>query len=381
MKKTNVFLYTILMSLLFLSCKETKKKPQDTTAEMSLPSYTNPLNVEFGDPYILDNEDGTYYMYGTGSGAKDGFVTYSSTNLVDWTLEKQVYTGNTESAWNVANFWAPEVYKMKGKYYLFFSADWKNNPTNELENFKIGVAVSDSPTGPFVDLKDEPLFDPGYPIIDANVFKDDNGKYYLYYSRACYKNPVESDIATWAKEEGLYDEIEESWVYGVELQPDFKGVIGEPVLLLSPPKSMDDVNAEWESRSITSKEVNRRWTEGSFTFKHKDTYYMMYSANHFAGENYAVGYATASHPLGPYTKAANNPVLQKNTSTGGEVTGTGHNMVLFLEDNSMLCVYHGRTKATGNNRVVFMDKMHIEEDGTLVVEGPSTTEKPNPIQP
>ena len=381
MKKTNVFLYTILMSLLFLSCKETKKKPQDTTAEMSLPSYTNPLNVEFGDPYILDNEDGTYYMYGTGSGAKDGFVTYSSTNLVDWTLEKQVYTGNTESAWNVANFWAPEVYKMKGKYYLFFSADWKNNPTNELENFKIGVAVSDSPTGPFVDLKDEPLFDPGYPIIDANVFKDDNGRYYLYYSRACYKNPVESDIATWAKEEGLYDEIEESWVYGVELQPDFKGVIGEPVLLLSPPKSMDDVNAEWESRSITSKEVNRRWTEGSFTFKHKDTYYMMYSANHFAGENYAVGYATASHPLGPYTKAANNPVLQKNTSTGGEVTGTGHNMVLFLEDNSMLCVYHGRTKVTGNNRVVFMDKMHIEEDGTLVVEGPSTTEKPNPIQP
>lgn len=380
MKKTNVFLYTILMSLLFVSCKETKKKQQDTTAEMSLPSYTNPLNVEFGDPYILDNEDGTYYMYGTGSGAKDGFVTYSSTNLVDWTLEKQVYTGNTESSWNVANFWAPEVYKMKDKYYLFFSADWKNNPTNELENFKIGVAVSDSPTGPFVDLKDEPLFDPGYPIIDANVFKDDNGKYYLYYSRACYKNPVESDIATWAKEEGLYDEIEESWVYGVELQPDFKGVIGEPVLLLSPPKSMDDVNAEWESRSITSKEVNRRWTEGSFTFKHKDTYYMMYSANHFA-ENYAVGYATASHPLGPYTKAANNPVLQKNTSTGGEVTGTGHNMVLFLEDNSMLCVYHGRTKATGNNRVVFMDKMHIEEDGTLVVEGPSTTEKPNPIQP
>lgn len=382
MKKTNVFLYSILiMSLLFLSCKETKKKPQETAAEMSIPSYTNPLQVEFGDPYILDNEDGTYYMYGTGSGAKDGFVTYSSTNLVDWTLEKQVYTGNTESSWNVANFWAPEVYKMKDKYYLFFSADWKNNPTNELENFKIGVAVSDSPTGPFVDLKDEPLFDPGYPIIDANVFKDDNGKYYLYYSRACYKNPVESDIATWAKEEGLYDEIEESWVYGVELQPDFKGVIGEPVLLLSPPKSMDDVNAEWESRSITSKEVNRRWTEGSFTFKHKDTYYMMYSANHFAGENYAVGYATASHPLGPYTKAANNPVLQKNTSTGGEVTGTGHNMVLFLEDNSMLCVYHGRTKATGNNRVVFMDKMHIEEDGTLVVEGPSTTEKPNPIQP
>lgn len=122
---------------------------------------------------------------------------------------------------------------------------------------------------------------------------DKDGKLYLYYSRACYKHPVESEVADWAKAKGWFNEIEESWVYGVQLKPDFSGVIGEPVLLLRPPVSMKDKQAEWESRSVTSKEVNRRWTEGSVAFKKGNTYYMMYSANYFGGKNYAVGYATS----------------------------------------------------------------------------------------
>ena len=58
---------------------------------------------------------------------------------------------------------------------------------------------------------------------------------------------------------------EESRVYQVELKPDFSGVIGEPVLLLRPPVEMDNQQTEWESRSVTAREINRRWTEGSFT--------------------------------------------------------------------------------------------------------------------
>jgi len=50
---------------------------------------------------------------------------------------------------------------------------------------------------------------------------------------------------------------------------------------------------------------------------------MMYSANFFGGKNYAVGYATSKSPLGPFIKAGNNPVLQKNIDQGGTVTGTG----------------------------------------------------------
>lgn len=368
----------ILVALLALvaGCRQPSKKETNQADQ----TYSNPIDVAFGDPYILDNGDGTYYMYGTGGGAKDGFATYSSMDLINWEFEGQVYTGNTDSSWNEKWFWAPEVYKRGKKYYLFFSAQWKENPTNEEENFMIGVAESDSPTGPFIDLYDRPIFNPGYPIIDANVFVDDDGTNYLYYSRACWKHPVESEVADWAKDKGWYDEIEESWVYGVELKSDFSGVVGEPVLLLRPPVTMDDQQAEWESRSVTSHEINRRWTEGSFLFKKNGIYYIMYSANYYAGKNYAVGYATGSSPLGPFTKAANNPVLQKNVDQGGDVTGTGHNMVLFTADSAeMYCVYHGRTTQSGQERVVFIDPMRIEADGTLVVDGPTTDAQPLPF--
>jgi len=351
---------------------------QDKT---TLKTYTNPLPVSFGDPYILfDKPSKTYYMYGTGGGAKDGFGSYSSSDLVNWKNEGQVYFGKQKGAWGIGDFWAPEVYHYKNKYYMFYSAQWGHNPANELENFKIGVAVADKPTGPFIDMTDKPLFDPGYPVIDANVYFDPNGKLYLYYSRCCYKNPVKSEVADWAKEKGWFNEIEESWVYGVELKPDLSGVIGSPVLLLRPPLKMSDPQAEWESRSVTSKEVNRRWTEGSFTFKKGNTYYMMYSANFFGGENYAIGYATAKHPLGPYKKTDNNPILQKNTGQGGGVTGTGHNSVAFSPDGKqMFCVYHGRTTASGSKRVVFIDRMHINTDGRIVVIGPTTTPQPMPL--
>lgn len=99
----------------------------------------------------------------------------------------------------------------------------------------------------------------------------------------------------------------------------------------------------------------------------------MYSANYFGGKNYAVGYATSSSPLGPFKKASNNPVLQKNTENGGVVSGTGHNSVTISPDGKeMLCVYHGRTLKTGENRVVFIDRMEVLPDGTLVVHGPTT---------
>ena len=127
--------------------------------------------------------------------------------------------------------------------------------------------------------------DKHYPVMymfdGHNVFFDEDGRCWLYYSRCCYKHPVESEVAEWARQQGIYDEIEESWIYGVEIAPDFSKVIGEPQLLLCPPSKMDDKQAEWESRSVTAKEANRRWTEGSFLIKKDGIYYMMYSANFF----------------------------------------------------------------------------------------------------
>ena len=360
--------FAIVFATIVIGCKSNNKSDSQAL------TYSNPLSVAFGDPYVLSASDGKYYMYGTG-GVEKGFGAYSSDNLIDWEYEGQVYSGDNLESWTLKNYWAPEVYEIDGKYYMFFSADWKENPTNELENFRIGVAVADRPTGPFSEVSDKPLFDPGYPIIDANILRY-NGKTYLYYSRCCYKHPVESEISEWARSQNLFDEVEESWVYGVEISNDFTTVIGEPVLLLQPPTKMNNPQTEWESRSVTSSEINRRWTEGSFAFQYDNKIYMMYSANFFGGQNYAVGYAVSDNPLGPFQKASNNPVLEKNIENGGEVTGTGHNSVVWSKDgNKIYCVYHGRTAKTGDERVVFIDEMHIDNNGILTVDGPSTSTK------
>jgi len=373
----------LLLSFLFtgLSLPPVMAQTTDTVATAKS-TFSNPLKVQLGDPYVLYTQ-GTYYMYGTG-GADKGFAAYSSTDLVNWKGEGQVYIHNNKNGWSDPKaawdgaYWAPEVYEVNGKFYMFYSAQWKVNPTNELENFRIGVAVAEKPTGPFIDIFNRPIFDPGYPIIDANVFFDTNGKCYLYFSRCCYKHPVRSEVADLARKNGWFKEVEESWVYGIELKIDFSGVMGEPVLLLRPPHRLSDKQAEWESRSVTAREVGRRWTEGSVTFKKDNTYYIMYSANHFGGRYYAVGYATSASPLGPYKKASNNPVLQKNTNKGGLVTGTGHNSITYSPDGKeMFCVYHGRTAKTGSERVVFIDRMQVK-NGRITVFGPTTTPQKYP---
>ena len=228
----NILFIFLFGATLFLNSAIAQTEQVGDTVQTT---FSNPLNVKFGDPYVLYTK-GMYYMYGTG-GAYKGFAAYSSKDLVNWKPEGQVYFHNNkngwsdpETAWDGA-YWAPEVYEVKGKYYMFYSAQWKVNTTKELENFRIGVAVADKPSGTFIDMMAKPIFDPGYPIIDANVFFDKNGKCYLYFSRCAYKHPVESDVAKLARKKGWFKEIEESWVYGIELKPDFSGVIGKPVFV------------------------------------------------------------------------------------------------------------------------------------------------------
>lgn len=345
-------------------------------------TYRNPQG-NAADPSILRKPtgevveyDGKYWLYYTSeNGNVRGFEARSTRDFTSWQDEGLVF--DAKGTWARDAFWAPEGYEIDGKYYLFFSAQNAPYPWTQAEKFNIGVAVADSPRGPFQLLKDEPIFDPGWPIIDANLFIDDDGTPYLTFSRCCYQHAVESELAEKSRREKKYDEIEESWAYGIELKKDFSGVVGEPTLLIRPPVKLDDKQSEWESRSVTAGEVNRRWTEGTALFKLGDTYYIAYSANFFGGDWYAVGYATAKKPLGPYTKAANNPILEKNTQNGGTVRGVGHGNIFFSPDRSeAYYVYHARTDT--NDRKLFIDKMIINGDGSIAIDGPSVDPRPVP---
>ena len=289
------------------------------------------------DPFVLRASDGRYYLYCTSEDGS-GFPVRSSADLLNWT-EPGLALRPKDGRWANDTFWAPECYEIDGKYVLLSSANWKENPTGALENYRIGAAVADTPVGPFTVVSDRPIFDPGYPIIDANLYQED-GRYYLYYSRCCYEHSVNG--------------LEESWIYGVELKPDFSGVIGEPVLLLRPEQP-------WEGRSAAA--TGRRWNEGSFLMKAGDRYLMTYSGNFFGGPDYAVGYAVGQSPLGPFAKAEENPILERY----GEVTGTGHSCMLRSPEGELLICYHGRTEKTGQDRVGFISPAEVTPEGRLII--------------
>lgn len=422
--KKQIFSILSLAAILAIGCSPTEKKSDNKVVVAdSVKTYTNPLGLRIGDPQVMKAPDGTYYMSGTGGGPDSvAYRGYKSKDLVNWTDIGFLLYRDPKTSWCTRGFCAPEMFFVNGKYYMFYTADWRDNPNHELENGKVGIAVSDKPEGPYRDIVNRPTFDPGYSMIDANFLADTDGRFYLYYSRCCYKHPVESEIADWVKSTGMYTEIQESWIYGVELKPDFTGVIGEPVVLVRPAVSFSDTKDSWESRSITNYESNRRWTEAPNCFKHGDTYYMMYSANSVGGNNYAIGYATSKSPLGPFVKADNNPVQE----TSGDVLSPAHNcMVMSPDGTEMYSVYGARsmkamTKAALNKevepnrsgpngfmgqgtpvnaaprtvngfmgegapavrprgaRILYMDKMTILPDGKLIIDCGNLNPQPYP---
>ena len=70
-------------------------------------SWSNPLPLKFGDPFLLHASDGKYYMYGTS--LEDGFEAFVSDSLSNWQPCGKVYQGGQADQWNVDCFWAPEV--------------------------------------------------------------------------------------------------------------------------------------------------------------------------------------------------------------------------------------------------------------------------------
>lgn len=306
--------------------------------------FKNPMNITVADPSMLFY-DGKYYCYGTNS--KDGFYAYSSKDLVTWTPEGKVFQ-KYDGFYGVDCFWAPEVYYRNGKFVMAFSCRDKN------KRHSITVALSDSPAGPFKDVNNGlPVFCPEYSVIDASLLFDDDGRIYMYYSKDCSTNIVCG--------------IHESHVYVVELSPDLKKVISEPIFLTRP-------DCDWEKKSGNE----WRWNEGPCCFKRNGRYYLMYTANYYATIHYAVGYAVSDSPTGPFVKSPQNPIL---SADGKTTMGTGHNNYFFSPDGSeMYTVYHSLKNKKNNDegRVPNIDRMHFDSDGKLSILGPTVTEQPLP---
>ena len=349
--------------------------------------YRNPL--QFGsDPFAMLAQDGYYYILCS------GWRLYRSPDLVHYEDLGAVYTPG-EDDWFYGGASAPELYYFHGKYWIFHTTEAKDNPYDEAENRKIGVLVADKPEGPYHDPLGRPLYDPEYCPIDINVYEE-HGRFWLYWAHSCYHHPVGRD------------DIEESWIYGAEMKPDFTGLLGEPKLMIRPVQA-------WEGHTLPLHK--RRWNEGPFVMKHGNTYYMMFSANTF--EDYGVGYATADCPMGPWVKAEENPILAEVPEAG--IWAPGHNSIVASKDGEELfMVYHMITDMPFTNgtaerpwkertagelptdgyalqhwpgyapeymnlippkdkaRKIAIDRIRFTEDGRLELVGPTVTPQPYP---
>ena len=96
--------------------------------------------------------------------------------------------------------------------------------------------------------------------------------------------------------------------------------------------------------------------EGPTLIKEDGVYYLFYSANHYRNIDYAVGYATAPTPYGPWTKSANNPIIHRNSV--GDI-GTGHGDLFWDLKQKPYYIYHGQP-GIGKKICTSPMKLHLQ---------------------
>ncbi len=274
------------------------------------------------DPNIVFYE-GKYYM--TGTTADDGFLGFSSSDLVNWESHGYIYRKNDSNSWAKRLFWAAEIVPYNGKFYLFFTADKEGGIRGT------GVAVSDSAMGPYVDLIPEPLTPKEFHCLDGHVFKHPNGSLYFYY------------VFEW-----INNGTGEMWVQ--EIAPDFKSLLGTPKSLF---KGGD---AKWSNGVV----------DGPSMLFVNNTYYLFWSSfNKETNGHYCAGYASASDPWGPFTQS-NRPVIWDDCghSTWFIENSTGKLKITFHKPNGPI--------GSGNERAVIKDLLFDSKLRTWYVYPPES---------
>lgn len=300
----------------------------------------NPVLPGFhADPEIVySNQTGKYYIYSTTDGQPGWggwyYTAYSSSDLKDWTYEGIVLDLKSDQvSWADGNAWAPAIEEKKTKdgyrYYLYFSGNPKNGGGKQ-----IGVAIADSPTGPFTDL--------GHPMItesptgrgqqiDVDVFTDPvSGKSYLYWGNG--------------------------YMAGAELNKDMVSIKKKTLKVMTP-------------KGGTLQDYAYR--EAPYVFYRNGLYYFMWSVDDTGSPNYHVAYGTSKSPLGPIQVAADPIVTIQNPEK--EIYGPAHNSVICKPGtDEWYIVYHRINKhyldkslSPGTHREVCIDRLEFNADGTI----------------
>ncbi len=321
--------YLKLLCILPVLACACAKSETPTTAERS----GNPIfEGWYADPEVAVFGD-EYWIFPTFSAAYEEQVfldAFSSKDLVHWEKHPAVIDTSIIT-WANKAMWAPSIIDKDGKYYLFFGANDIQRPggplwdENDISSHTggIGIAVADSPGGPYRDYLEKPLvpdFHNDAQPIDQFVFRDSDGVYYMIYGGWGHCNMT-------------------------RLNDDFTGFL------------------PWGDGTVFREVTPEGYVEGPVMFKRNGTYYFMWSEGGWTDGSYKVAYAMADKVTGPFKRIGT--ILQSDESVA---TGAGHNSVLNVPgSDDWYMVYHRRPipNEDRDHRVSCIDRLEFNEDGTI----------------
>lgn len=239
--------------------------------------------------------------------------------------------------WAERQMWAPDAAYKDGKYYLYFPAKRKDGI------FQIGVAVSDSPTGPFTP---EPEAIKGSYSIDPAVYGDDDGEFYMYFGGIWggqlqkYRNNQYNE-----KNEEPADNEPALGPIVAKLTADMKEFAETPREI----QILDE-----NGNPLRAGDHERRFFEAAWVYKYNGTYYFTYST----GNTHLLCYATGNNPYGPFT--------YRGTILTPVVGWTTHHSVCEYQGKWYL-FYHDSTLSKGvtHLRSIKMTELTHDKDGNI----------------
>lgn len=294
-------------------------------------SFTpDPAPLVIGDElYVFtgsdrEGENDFYYM--------NGWQCFSTKDMQNWTDRGRILEDDEFSWCSENNAWASQCIERNGKYYFYF--------TTTTSARAVGVAVADSPEGPYKDVLGKPLCGPNWDYIDPTVFIDDDGQAWLMFG-----NPT---------------------CYYVKLKEDM-------ITLDGPIQKFDMTEAAFGPSSKTS-----AYGEGPWVYKRNDLYYLVYAAfcGNDSGESQA--YSTAPSITGPWTyRGQVMKTLNCFTTHGGIVDYKDHSYFFYHKN--------GLPGGGTFNRSACVEEFTYNPDGTIPLiqptdKGPEQLELLNPYQ-
>ncbi|SHF95440.1 Glycosyl hydrolases family 43 [Flavobacterium fluvii] len=289
-------------------------------------------DIDAGIPF---NDNGDHF------GMEDYHVL-SMDNVDAATVDNGVALHVKDVVWAERQMWAPDAACKNGKYYLYFPAKRVNGI------FQIGVAISDSPVGPFIP---EPEAIEGSYSIDPAVFEDEDGKFFMYFGGIWggqlqkYRNNKYAET----NEEPLEKEP--------ALGPIVAQLSDDMLQFAEEPKEIEILDEN--GKVILAGDNNRRFFEASWLHKYNGKYYFSYST----GDTHLICYATGDNPYGPFTYQGIilNPVI--GWTSHHSICKVDEKWYLFYHDSSL-------SKGVTHLRSIKVTEIKYNEDGSIVTINP-----------